>query len=941
MSERSGKLNFEIGQDATRADIGQDVGKRSVDGTSALKPDSGSTKSNGQSDLSNAEKAASDKTTKVDRWSDLGDVKDAEESAGGLYSGIGKEAKKPKPVGFRGVAMRGGPFFAILFVVFIIGGIMTGTQTMQPFSLIAQFEETYNSMRVSASLRSEVFFKNQMRNRKDIKSPYSLFGTDFSISKKQQEKLREKGIEYDDDYDGKKVLKYTNENGDEIIITSENFKEVYTTDNEFFQKYNAASMTWRGAIANWFGTNVTQFLKNNKLTRNLFEKYEEKLASMGADGKNATPEQRKKAVVELIKERIKGDSGVKMKSKQSSDEESTEYSTSSGKPKNGTEVKQKVMEIADMSGSGMNIYCGAFNAIGAINLMVTADQALQIINLTTALFEAVDKTKAGLGTSSPIMVFSDALNERVRTENVALEKVEGADHGLESIKVIRNKTAMESASIAGIYGGNKVNPNDPSVASFNIASNTNKVLGGFGKNASDFEKCSVARIGAAIVSLGTGGLIGSLGQAAFSVSVAVLVDFLVPTVASAMMRDIVSDLAGEDVGNAFVLGANMYLGSVHRANGGSLSTIDKYKQFAVSQNQVIADNARYERMSLSPFDITSKYTFMGTIMHQLSSFTHANSVMSTLSAGGSAVSSSLMALNGTASAYDVAENLPDSIDEYAAVNPNMAWIRAIGDWFGYQYVITDVSTMNSDPIDPINEVDKAGGFSGADSNGNPIIDGDSDLAKFIRSCGQRQSSFGMADQNIAGEVAGTFDVNTSNSSVNAAVNTAIGMIPYVGDIIDIIQGTEELAYSGYISGESCVAGNEVDADLSPSWSKAKWYQRFIEDQSLAESMGLIEKSAVTAYLEDYYKEHPLDNSYEGILARYSGMTKDNVIALLDYIEYADYIAHYDPSTRYAFGAPAVKPSSEIFFEKENVMSGDGILLGVIVYADVRNRSFAV
>ena len=199
----------------------------------------------------------------------------------------------------------------------------------------------------------------------------------------------------------------------------------------------------------------------------------------------------------------------------------------------------------------------------------------------------------------------------------------------------------------------------------------------------------------------------------------------------------------------------------------------------------------------------------------------------------------------------------------------------------------------------------------------------------------------MADQNIAGELAGTFDVNTSNSSFNAAVNTRIGMIPYVGDIIDIIQGAEELAYSGYISGESCVAGNEVDAAASPSWDKAKWYQRFIEDQSLAESMGLIEKSAVTAYLEDYYKEHPLDNSYEGILARYSGLTKDNVIALLDFVDYADYIAHYDPSTRYAFGAPAVEPSSEIFFEKENVMSGDGILLGVIVYADVRNRSFAV
>ena len=39
-------------------------------------------------------------------------------------------------------------------------------------------------------------------------------------------------------------------------------------------------------------------------------------------------------------------------------------------------------------------------------------------------------------------------------------------------------------------------------------------------------------------------------------------------------------------------------------------------------------------------------------------------------------------------------------------------------------------------------------------------------------------------------------------------------------------------------------------------------------------MGLIEKSSVTAYLEEYYEKHPLDNSYEGILARRSGLTKD-------------------------------------------------------------------
>ena len=58
-------------------------------------------------------------------------------------------------------------------------------------------------------------------------------------------------------------------------------------------------------------------------------------------------------------------------------------------------------------------------------------------------------------------------------------------------------------------------------------------------------------------------------------------------------------------------------------------------------------------------------------------------------------------------------------------------------------------------------------------------------------------------------------------------------------------------------------------------------------------MGLIEKSSVTAYLEEYYEKHPLDNSYEGVLARRSGLTKENVIALLNYAEDLVFLANYN------------------------------------------------
>lgn len=73
---------------------------------------------------------------------------------------------------------------------------------------------------------------------------------------------------------------------------------------------------------------------------------------------------------------------------------------------------------------------------------------------------------------------------------------------------------------------------------------------------------------------------------------------------------------------------------------------------------------------------------------------------------------------------------------------------------------------------------------------------------------------------------------------------------------------------------------------------------FFAYQRLLENMGLVEKSSVTAYLEEYYEKHPLDNSYEGILARRSGLTKENVVALLDYAEDLVFLANYNPANYY-------------------------------------------
>ena len=90
-------------------------------------------------------------------------------------------------------------------------------------------------------------------------------------------------------------------------------------------------------------------------------------------------------------------------------------------------------------------------------------------------------------------------------------------------------------------------------------------------------------------------------------------------------------------------------------------------------------------------------------------------------------------------------------------------------------------------------------------------------------------------------------------------------------------------------------------------------------------MGLIEKSSVTAFLEDYYEKHPLDNSFEGVLARKSGLTKEKVIATIDTINYLTFIVDYEPDGYYPLNyqkpeAEKIQIENNEYTDSENYIS---------------------
>ena len=94
-------------------------------------------------------------------------------------------------------------------------------------------------------------------------------------------------------------------------------------------------------------------------------------------------------------------------------------------------------------------------------------------------------------------------------------------------------------------------------------------------------------------------------------------------------------------------------------------------------------------------------------------------------------------------------------------------------------------------------------------------------------------------------------------------------------------------------------------------------ERYSQDQDMGVAFGVYEESQTAVYMKKYYERHPLDNSLEGIVAHLSGLSKEEVAEVFDYIETYTFIARYNPS---GFGPTIVtKPEpEEIRIENNNI-----------------------
>ena len=837
------------------------------------------------------------------------------------------------------ILKKGGPIIAILGILVGVGGSMLGAQSLMCISFVENISEKFNSIGVSQEMRTSSFISKQLESNKRNCVKSSIFGTKFKVSTKQEAKLKKLGIDVED-INGKTFLKYdgkyiaASKKAAEAIDGAIDFDTAFHQNSEFRHAYIEGSATWRTAVGAWFDKITNKFLTAKNIIRN--HSWSENKPESDLDANADTSANRVKGAIEDDV----GDGSIDGKSRMSKAEsevdengdpvpdKNNKYSGSDtdglsmSKADSPDSMKKKLEDFANLKASKAtgvasavaSGICSVMDAIGAIGLIVAAAETMQVVQLASSYLEGIQKGQIDDSKSAPINDLGNTLTN-VATESFQVTKKGGtADNPIATEETVEiTGSAMTSESVGALFGGYAADAADPSVQSFNIWGNIQKGLLGLGVSTTSYATCIATKAAASAVGI-AGDLIqlavclippflgcttyiaeaalGALANFALSQAISFIVGMILPVIAKMVTRDIVNNLAGESLGNAIMSGASSYISSNAKLGGQAAASKESYIAYLGAYDSYIADKARYERETRSPFDTSSQYTFMGKVLMNFSSLvTSKNSIVGLLGSTSKVLSSAITPLIPGAHAAENVTKAKEISDRTASNCTYADSVNALADEFCNPLVITDLSTMSSHPGEIIDKIDALGNNfedipEGGETPEVPTIKDKSKLADYIVYCGQRESMLGVADQNIASAIQGGGGLGSD----------LLAVVPIAGDLAEIFNNAKISEKIGYITGEACVTGNESGV---LSWSKeGKYFERFIEDQRLAENMGLVEKSSVTAFLDKYYEEHPLDNSLEGVLARKTGLTKENVIATIDTINYLTFIADYNPDGYY-------------------------------------------
>ncbi len=788
-----------------------------------------------------------------------------------------------------------GPIGTILIVIAICIGGFLGSQSTMLGSLVGNLQGNFDPIDIAAAVRSKVLIKSIMSGKNTNGGLWSKF------SDRMKARFKSANIEVDSDGDTESLV-FKDADGDDVKVDAGNIDAELETNTDVHTQYFDGTATYSTSVPEYYDSdseNLKRFLGvdfNSLKDEEADGDYEKTKESFDEGSEEALEKASKGMDAEV-------EAGKEERTEPDVDEwgdpmPGTEHGTGEVDPErigidigseDAAEAAVEGMVRDSMEGSfDFNLVgqiaqgaCQLYNTATTIHRMVKAYEAAQVVVMAARVLEAIQRMQAGDGGGDTLVdVVGNYLTHDVE-DKIELTKGE---------EVTLKGSTMSSSPIAAVFGGSVLTDEDPIVKSFVTSPSQFMTIMASIDGAVGYEICVGMQLAAGIAdavidgfTLGTDKIISVLvgigASIAISAVVAAVVSVMVPKIVNALKRDFTTFLEGPQASGVLMWGSEQIMGENAKRTGMQPANPQTLVAYVKMKQEVIADRARYDRDNLSPFDTSSEYTFMGSLMRTLGKVSlKTDSVVGKIGSITSVVGKSLVSLTPAAHASGTVEEIisKGKCPEVSNINND----DKIASAFCTPHYISDYTTMGEGPENVMKYWDSRGAFDNYDpvNNPNPAIkSGNNDLALCIDEYVNRGAELGYPDSAIEQK----YMKGSTGSTVGDA---ALGAVPIVGGLIDAFNNEEILRHLKNI------LGSKYTEDITEN----HMCERYILDQRMGETMGMYDKSQTAIYTEKYLKEHPLDNSPVGIIARRSGLTKDEVKKSIAMINGLLFVAKYNP-----------------------------------------------
>lgn len=841
----------------------------------------------------------------------------------------------------------------IIITLLGLGGFLIGSSNaLLPPALNALYTSNTNSAYAGYTTHSVKLQSYMIRNLNEATTNRIWLNRYRHMSNSFRNRLAQNNIEVDGTGRNAK-LKWTQVDADGVTHTMDiganDFKRVYLENPDFRDAYSTAK---RSRIVTFFDNVANRVYSKLGLSRNGLKNYrstgnaetdaENFRNHMSSQYDNETSSIRNRGKVEI--DDVDSE-GKPIKIEEMRNEGIANSNTSDADPT--IKAKGYISDVSQKAAAGANGICALLKIGNAISLTASAMETANSIKAFMNIMENVSKMMAGEGDGTAInaamnfFVTPETTEVTQYTAGVNLENFDpnnidgysGGDSTIATKTVTGAPIEAQGAQL--VMSGSPVNSE---VSNYSLERTSSAITRALRINTATIQACNVVQAGSAIISLVT--TISTLGvstivdfginiiaNVGINAAASAILGFLVPTIAKLLFTNVFESVTGVSMGELFTMGAAASNFRIGRSGSGQVAAskeeVIKYNQ---TVKQVAALDAEVDRLNLSPFDASSPNTFLGSIAYSLLPLTTSRTATS-IGTLMRTTSKSLASITGIARADDASDGYMTTFGNDLGSCPSLDSQGIACDIYGNPIPIS--VNLEIEPDDP-------GYVEFLNENLNPdgSIKENETLAKFIVSNVERESPLGVIDTNILAN----FEVG----------NDLTNSIPIVDDVVDIWNAAQDAVNLGWATGENTyyTSDNDLAEDIA-------YASTFVQDQRILDQMADDSyENPVTAFLDKYEAEHPLDNSFSGYIARITGLPKETAETVIAMAEYYQFLDSYNVDTRIAMDSETTKLKSgdtvvaeisgERFnFDESSKYSEDLTLISQnIIYADVRNRSYA-